>query len=310
MGISNMSKAVVSDLVPNKFPGYEAFGFHDDLKQIFKSNVFMPIFITGETGNGKTLLPTQVCAELGQELVSVSITQETDEDDLLGGFRLKDGATVWHDGPVIVAMEKGAKLLLDEIDLGTTKLLCLQQVLENKPIYLKKIDRVVKSKPGFNVVATANTKGRGSDVGRYIGTNIMNEAFLERFPITFEQGYPSPEVEKKILENVLNQKKVSKTSQGNFVDVLVQWADLIRRANSDNSIEDLMTTRRLVRICEVYAVFGRKDKALDLCLARFESQTKKTFIDLYSKIDDKFRRSTGPKPAFSQPQTKSAYDPF
>jgi MoxR-like ATPase len=252
---------------------------------IVKSRKFYPTYITGLSGNGKTMMIEQICAQEGRELVRANITKETDEDDLIGGFRLSDGKTVWQNGPVIVAMERGAILLLDEVDLGDAKLMCLQPILEGKPVYLKKINRVIAPAPGFNILATANTKGKGSDDGRFIGTNVMNEAFLERFSITFEQEYPSTKTEAKILNNVL---KTSGIEDKDFVDKLVNWADMIRKAFYDGAVSDIISTRRLVHICEAFSIFGQdREKAIKLCLNRFDVDTKNGFFDLYAKLDEK-----------------------
>ena len=273
------------DLVPTKASGYVPFGHFPDVRMIVKSGKFYPTYITGLSGNGKTMMIEQICAQEGRELVRANITKETDEDDLIGGFRLSDGKTVWQNGPVIVAMERGAILLLDEVDLGDAKLMCLQPILEGKPVYLKKINRVIAPAPGFNILATANTKGKGSDDGRFIGTNVMNEAFLERFSITFEQEYPSTKTEAKILNNVL---KTSGIEDKDFVDKLVNWADMIRKAFYDGAVSDIISTRRLVHICEAFSIFGQdREKAIKLCLNRFDVDTKNGFFDLYAKLDEK-----------------------
>jgi midasin (ATPase involved in ribosome maturation) len=277
-------------LVPDKAKGYVPFGHFPDVRMIIKSGKFYPTYITGLSGNGKTMMIEQICAQEKRELVRANITKETDEDDLIGGFRLIDGKTVWQNGPVIVAMERGAILLLDEVDLGDAKLMCLQPVLEGKPIYLKKINRVVTPAPDFNILATANTKGKGSDDGRFIGTNVMNEAFLERFSITFEQEYPPLKTEAKILNNVLGASGIE---DKDFADKLVNWADMIRKAFYDGAVSDIISTRRLVHICEAYAIFGRdREKAIKLCLNRFDVDTKGGFWDLYAKLDE----TVAPKP--------------
>lgn len=271
-------------LVPEKATGYVPFGNFADVRQIVKSGKFYPAYITGLSGNGKTMMVEQVCAQEKREIVRVNITIETDEDDLLGGFRLQEGKTVWQNGPVIVAMERGAVLLLDEVDLGSNKLMCLQPVLEGKPIYLKKINKVITPMPGFNVIATANTKGKGSDDGRFIGTNIMNEAFLERFSITMDQEYPPIKTEQKILQNVLGS---SGLQDNQFVERLVAWADVIRKSFYEGAVSEIISTRRLVHICEAYSIFGQnREKAVQLCLNRFDVDTKNSFMDLYSKLDE------------------------
>lgn len=282
------------DLVPSKASGYVPFGHFADVRMIIKSGKFYPTYVTGLSGNGKTMMIEQICAQEKRELVRANITKETDEDDLIGGFRLIDGKTVWQNGPVIVAMERGAVLLLDEVDLGDAKLMCLQPILEGKPVYLKKVNRVVTPAPGFNILATANTKGKGSDDGRFIGTNVMNEAFLERFSITFEQEYPPLKTEAKILTNVLSASGIE---DKDFADKLVNWADMIRKAFYDGAVSDIISTRRLVHICEAYAIFGQdREKAIKLCLNRFDVDTKNGFFDLYAKLDPTVGPQDAPAP--------------
>jgi MoxR-like ATPase len=274
--------SLTGNIVPIKDPVFVSFGNYPDIKDIIKSNKFYPVFITGLSGNGKTMGVTQACAELKKELIRVNVTIETDEDDLLGGYRLKDGQTVWQNGPVIEAMERGAVLLLDEIDLASNKIMCLQPILEGSGVFVKKINKFVKPKDGFNVIATANTKGQGSEDGKFIGTNILNEAFLERFPVTFEQKYPTMKVEKKILSNTL---KVAGKTDEQFVDKLVTWADVIRRTYFDGGVDEIISTRRLVHITQAYAIFNDKLKAIQLCTNRFDDDTKNSFVELYTKVD-------------------------
>ena len=270
------------NIVPNKDKSFVSFGNHPDVRNIIKSNKFYPIFITGLSGNGKTFSVVQACAESKREMIRVNITIETDEDDLLGGYRLKDGQTVWQNGPVIEAMERGAILLLDEIDLASNKIMCLQPILEGNGVYVKKINKFVKPKVGFNVVATANTKGQGSDDGKFIGTNILNEAFLKRFPVTFEQTYPSAKTEQKILNNTL---ALSGKKDTTYVEKLSTWADVIRKTYFDGGVDEIISTRRLVHICQAYSIFGNKMKAIELCTNRFDDDTKNSFVDLYGKVD-------------------------
>tara|TARA_B100001758_G_scaffold247377_1_gene264951 strand:- start:792 stop:2015 length:1224 start_codon:yes stop_codon:yes gene_type:complete len=274
--------SLVGDIVPKKDPIFVPFGNYTDLKSIIKSNRFYPIFITGLSGNGKTMGVIQSCAEAKKELIRVNITIETDEDDLLGGYRLKDGQTVWQNGPVIEAMERGALLLLDEVDLASNKIMCLQPILEGSGVYVKKINKFVKPKNGFNIVATANTKGQGSEDGKFIGTNILNEAFLERFPVTFEQKYPSVAIEKKILTNTL--KAAGKSDKG-FIEKLTTWADVIRKTFFDGGVDEIISTRRLVHITQAYAIFQNKVKAIQMCTNRFDEDTKNSFVELYTKVD-------------------------
>ena len=276
---TNMEK---QNLVPSTFEGFVPWGHFKDIKQIVKSGLFYPIFVTGLSGNGKTLMIEQVHADMNKELIRVNITIETDEDDLLGGFRLVNGETKFVPGPVIDAMEKGCTLLLDECDLGSNKLMCLQPVLEGKGVYLKKINKWITPKDGFNVMATANTKGKGSEDGRFIGTNILNEAFLERFAITIEQPYPASSVEKKI---VLGSMKKYGAVDEEFATNLVTWSEVIRKTFFDGGVDELISTRRLDHIAKSFSIFKDKMKAIQLCVARFDDDTKESFMDLYTKID-------------------------
>ena len=270
------------NLVPQKSDAFVPFGNFSDLKKILGSGIFYPAFITGMSGNGKTLSVEQACASLNREMIRVNITIETDEDDLIGGFRLVDGNTAWHNGPVIEALERGAILLLDEVDLASNKILCLQSILEGKGVFLKKIGKHVVPAAGFNVIATANTKGKGSDDGRFIGTNILNEAFLERFPVTFEQEYPSTVTERKILEgNALDLG----VEDREFCKHLVDWASIIRKTFYDGGIDEIISTRRLVHIIRAYSIFNDKAKAIQVCLNRFDDETKQSFMELYDKVD-------------------------
>jgi midasin (ATPase involved in ribosome maturation) len=280
--IASITSDAVS-LVPSRASGYVPFGHYNDVRKIIGSTRFYPMYITGLSGNGKTMMVEQVCAIEKRECIRVNITIETDEDDLLGGFRLIDGRTVWQNGPVINAMERGAVLLLDEVDLGSNKLMCLQPVLEGKAVFLKKINKLITPAKGFTIVATANTKGKGSEDGRFIGTNVMNEAFLERFSITLEQEYPAARVETKILKNVLSSVNVE---DADFVKKLVNWAEIVRKTFLEGGISEIISTRRLVHICEAYGIFNDKSKAIALCLNRFDPDTKRSFMELYDKLDD------------------------
>ena len=284
-----VTSRVDQDLVPVKNNTFVKFGPFTDIKKVIQSKQFYPTFITGLSGNGKTFGVEQACAQLGRELIRVNITIETDEDDLIGGFRLVNGETVWHNGPVIEALERGAILLLDEIDLASNKILCLQPILEGNGIFLKKIGRFVNPREGFNVVATANTKGKGSDDGRFIGTNVLNEAFLERFPVTFEQEYPPVSVEKKILGGVASQYNVTDVK---FLDKLVDWGDIIRKTFYDGGIDEIISTRRLVHIVRAYSIFNDKAKAIQVCVNRFDDETKQAFLELYDKVDADFQLPT------------------
>ena len=278
--------AIEQNLIPEKDDTFVRFGNFGDIKKIIQSRLFYPTFITGLSGNGKTFSVEQACAQTGRELIRVNITIETDEDDLIGGFRLINGETVWHNGPVIEALQRGAVLLLDEIDLASNKILCLQSVLEGKGVFLKKIGKFVNPAEGFQIFATANTKGKGSDDGRFIGTNVLNEAFLERFPVTFEQEYPTPATEQKILESVARDLKVVAPE---FCKRLVDWADIIRKTFYDGGIEEIISTRRLTHIIRAYSIFADKAKAIQVCVNRFDDETKQAFLELYDKVDADFQ---------------------
>ena len=273
---------IEQNLVPDVDPNFVKFGNFPDVKKIIQSKEFYPCFITGLSGNGKTLGVEQACAQLKREVVRVNITIETDEDDLIGGFRLVNGSTVWHNGPVIEALERGAILLLDEIDLASNKILCLQSILEGNGVFLKKIGRFVRPNAGFNVFATANTKGKGSDDGRFIGTNVLNEAFLERFPVTFEQEYPSPKTEVKMLTNYCTELNCC---DDEFTKNLVAWADMIRKTFNDGGVDEIISTRRLVHIIRAFGIWKNRLKAIKVCLNRFDDETKASFLELYDKID-------------------------
>ena len=266
-----------ANYIPEKDDSYVPFGNFNSVRKVISSRKFYPIFITGLSGNGKTMSVEQACAAAKRELIRVNITIETDEDDLIGGFRLVDGDTVWHNGPVLEALERGAVLLLDEIDLASNKILCLQSVLEGKGVFLKKIGKYVNPSNGFTVIATANTKGKGSEDGRFVGTNILNEAFLERFPVTFEQDYPSVNTETKILLNAGCEQE--------FADNLVKWAGIIRKTFFDGGVDEVITTRRLVHIVQAYDIFGNRLDSITKCVNRFDDDTKQSFLDLYTKVD-------------------------
>jgi len=276
----------VQSLIPVKDYNFVSFGNFTDIKKIIQSNIFYPVFITGLSGNGKTVAVEQACAQLRRELIRFNVTIETDSDDLIGGFRLVNGDTVWHNGPVVEAMERGAILLLDECDLASNKIMVLQSILEGKPLFLKKINKLVTPKPGFNIIATANTKGKGSDDGRFIGTNVLNEAFLERFSVTFEQAYPSPSIEIKILTKFANSLGLSDCED--YIKRLVDWSDTIRKTFFDGGVDELISTRRLIHVIRAYAIFKNKAKSIKLAVARFDDDTKTSFLELYDKIDETF----------------------
>lgn len=269
-------------VIPDKDSLYVPFGFHNKLKKIISSGIFYPIFITGMSGNGKTKSVQQVCAELKRKFIRVNITAETDESDLIGGYKLKNGNTVFEYGPIIAGMREGAVVLIDEVDLASSRIMSLQSILEGSPYHIKKTGEYINPTPGFTIVATANTKGKGSDDGRFIGTNILNEAFLERFVITVEQEYPTEAVEKKILNKLFDKYDIK---EEDFVEKLVRWAKLMRDAFNNGSVDEIITTRRLVHIAKTYAIFTNKMESIKYCLNRFDEETKAVFIDAYSKID-------------------------
>lgn len=277
-------EVIVENLVPMQDPTFVPFGFYRDLTKVLKAGVFYPTFISGLSGNGKTTMVEQVCAKLKREAIRVNISVETDEDDLIGGNTLIDGNVVYREGPVLTAMKRGAVLILDEIDRGSNKLMCLQAILEGKPYFNKKTGETVYPADGFNVIATANTKGRGSDDGKFISAQILDDAFLERFAITVEQEYPSAAVEKKI---VLNKMSKVEAVDEEFATNLVTWAEIIRKTFYDGGIDDLVSTRRLEHIVNAFAMFGDRAKAVELCVNRFDADTKTAFLDLYTKVDAK-----------------------
>ena len=297
--------SLIGNIVPDKDPVFVPWGYFKDIKKIVSSKAFYPIFVTGLSGNGKTMNVSQACAAANRECIRVNITIETDEDDLLGGYRLQDGQTVWQDGPVIEAMKRGALLLLDEIDLASNKIMCLQPILEGNGVFLKKINQFVKPAKGFNVIATANTKGQGSDDGKFIGTNILNEAFLERFPITIEQAYPTNKIEEKILLNVMSDKGLTKDVDSEFAKSLVTWADIIRKTYYEGGVDELISTRRLVHIVEAFSIFKNKMKAIEMCTNRFDLDTKTSFLDLYTKIDGGEDVAAWGQPEVEETQTES-----
>ena len=271
------------DLVPSRDDHFVPFGAFNDLKKVIASKIFYPTFITGLSGNGKTFGVEQACAQAKRDLIRVNITIETDEDDLIGGFRLVDGSTVWHNGPVIEALQRGAVLLLDELDLASNKILCLQSILEGKGVFLKKLGKYVTPAEGFTVIATANTKGKGSEDGRFIGTNVLNEAFLERFPITFEQDYPAAKTEIRMLNNYCKELDCC---DDKYIANLTTWAEIIRKTFNDGGTDEVISTRRLVHIIRAYAIFSDRVKAIKVCLNRFDDETKQSFLELYDKIDN------------------------
>ena len=273
----------VKDLVPAKDSHFVPFGNFNDLKKVITSKIFYPIFITGLSGNGKTFGVEQACAQAKRDLIRVNITVETDEDDLIGGFRLVDGNTIWHNGPVVEALERGSVLLLDELDLASNKILCLQSILEGNGVFLKKVGRYVRPAEGFTVIATANTKGKGSEDGRFIGTNVLNEAFLERFPLTFEQDYPKAQTEVRMLNNYCKELDCC---DDKYIANLTAWAEIIRKTFNDGGVDEVISTRRLVHIIRAYAIFSDRVKAIQVCLNRFDDETKRSFLELYDKIDN------------------------
>ena len=276
-------ETVIDNMIPVRDEQYVPFGFFRDMKSIISSRIFYPVFVTGLSGNGKTTMVEQVCADLGRECVRVNVSVETDEDDLIGGNTLVDGNIVYREGPVLLAMKRGAVLLIDECDRGSNKLMCLQAILEGKPYFNKKTGEVVHPADGFNIIATANTKGRGTDDGRFIAAQILDEAFLERFAITVEQEFPGVKVEKEIIMNKMKELKVDDTE---FCELLVTWADIIRKTFQEGGIDEIVSTRRLLHIVKAFAMFRKnRVKAIELCINRFDDETKSAFMDLYNKVD-------------------------
>jgi len=279
-GVASVSNDEV--FVPDFDETFVPWGNFTEIVKVLKSRMFYPTYVSGLSGNGKTFQIEQACAKLNREYVRVQISPETDEDDLIGGFRLIKGETVFQKGPVIKAMEAGAVLMIDEIDRGTNKIMCLQGVLEGKPVLIKKTGEVVEPKDGFNIIATANTKGKGSEDGRYSGASVIDDAFLERFTITLEQTFPTVATEEKI---VMKHMKKFETIDEEFAKLLVGWADAIRKTFYDEGIDEVISTRRLCHIVQTFSIFNKRDKAIALCVNRFDEDTKAAFIDLYEKVD-------------------------
>jgi len=302
-----MTQTVTENFVPTKDPLYVPFGFFNDLKNILVSKMFYPVMVTGLSGNGKTFMVEQACAAAGREMIKVSVSIETDEDDLIGGNTLVNGNVVYREGPVLNAMRRGAVLVLDEIDRGGNKLLAIQAIAEGKPYINKKTGEVIEPAPGFNIVATANTKGKGSDDGRFIAAQILDEAFLERFPITVEQEYASNAVEKKILGKVFDSLNLE---DDGFIGKLVDWADIIRKTFYEGGVDEIIATRRLVHIAKAYSIFGDKMKAIELCVNRFDEETKTSFLDLYTKVDAEAIAPSSEEGETSPQTTEETYAPF
>ena len=280
--MSSVARMQEGAIIPKVNSLYVPFGFFDNMKRIVSSKKFYPVFVSGLSGNGKTFMVEQACAQLKVECLRVNISPETDEDDLIGGFRLIDGETKWFDGPVVQAMKSGAVLILDEIDRGSNKLMCLQGVLEGKGLFVKKTGEFVEPVSGFNIIATANTKGKGDETGRYMAATILDDAFLERFPITVEQEYPDVKIETKILTKLFASLSIDDKA---FAENLVKWADIIRKTFEEGAIDELISTRRLSHIAEAYTIFNDKMEAIKYCINRFDGETKTAFLDLYTKID-------------------------
>tara|TARA_X000001388_G_scaffold77000_1_gene76010 strand:+ start:709 stop:1872 length:1164 start_codon:yes stop_codon:yes gene_type:complete len=302
--------SVVDDeiYVPEKVKEYVKWGEFNTISKIVKSKMFYPIYISGPSGNGKTMMVEQVCANTGREYVRAQISPETDEDDLIGGFRLINGETVFQKGPVIKAMEKGCILLVDEIDRATNKIMCLQGVLEGNPVLLKKTGEVIKPAPGFNVIATANTKGRGSSDGRYTAATIIDDAFLERFVAAIDQPFPNPTIEKKIVKaHMLKFDALDET----FLDKLIAWSNVIRKTFDADGVDEVVSTRRLCHITKTFAIFNDKMKSINLCISRFDEETKEAFLDLYSKIDETAETELDDvQPNVEEPTKEESHDEY
>jgi hypothetical protein len=294
LAMKPVAPVVDKAMIPTPDPSFVPFGDFRLVLNFVKSKMFYPIFISGESGNGKTKMVYEACAKAKRELIRANITETTDEDDLIGGFRLVNGETVWQDGPAVEAMKRGAVLLLDEVNLGSPKIMCLQPILEGNPIFVKKISKLVHPAPGFTVIATANTKGKGSDDGRYIGSNILNEAFLDRFAVTIEHDYPNKVAEIKILENLLQKDPgVYTDATKDFANKLVEWANIVRSTFKEGAIDEIITTRRLLHILNFY-IYGKQNKmsAIDYCISRFDDETKASLRSLYQKVDDTVKLPT------------------
>jgi MoxR-like ATPase len=271
-----------ASLIPKKDPNFVPFGNFADLENIIKSGIFYPAYISGPTGNGKSTMVEQICSKHKKPLIRVNLNMMTDEEQLIGSKTLVEGNVEVVEGPVLIAMRNGTTLLLDEIDAGSANtLLCLQPILEGKPYYFKLKNEMIVPADGFNIIATANTKGKGSDDGRYIGTNILNEAFLERFAVTFDQEYPNAKIEVKIIKNLM---ETYSCLDEEFAETLVKWADAIRRTFEDGGVDETITTRRMIHIVRAFAIFKKREKAVELCCNRFDAATKAAFIDLYDKV--------------------------
>jgi MoxR-like ATPase len=284
----------VESLIPKKDENYVPFGNHPEVEQIIKSGIFYPAYISGPTGNGKSTMVEQICAKHKKPLIRVNLNMMTDEEQLIGSKTLSDGNVEVVEGPVLIAMRNGTTLLLDEIDAGSANtLLCLQPILEGKPYYFKLKNEMIVPAAGFNILATANTKGKGSDDGRYIGTNVLNEAFLERFAVTFEQEYPNAKVEVKIIKNLM---ETYKCVDEEFAETLVKWAEAIRRTFEDGGVDETITTRRMIHIVRAFAIFKKRDKAVELCCNRFDTATKAAFIDLFEKVSNPEPEAVAPAP--------------
>jgi len=287
--------------VPDRDKTYVAFGEFKLIRDIISSGQFFPVFISGHSGNGKTFMVEQACSAAKRPMIRVQMSRETDEDDLIGGFRLIDGETKFMKGPVLRAMELGALLLIDEADRADPgKAMCLQGILEGKPYYMKKTGEIVTPAAGFNIIVTANTKGRGSEDGRYVAATMLDDAWLERFPITIEQEYPTIAVEKRILGHVLED-------QG-FIDHLTMWSDIIRRTFKEGAIDELISTRRLVHIARTFGIVGDRMKAINFCINRFDEETKTAFLDLYSKVDPTINPVVDPAPATDEVASENAQE--
>jgi hypothetical protein len=298
--------AIVNDdiYIPDADPTFVPWGEYKTVKRVIESRLFFPLYISGLSGNGKTMMVEQACAKLKREYVRVQISPETDEDDLIGGFRLINGETVFHKGPVIKAMERGCILLIDELDRGSNKIMCLQGVLEGKPVLVKKIGQVVSPAPGFNVIATANTKGRGSDDGRYSAANIIDDAFIERFVATIDQPYPNFKIERNIVGKHMEMYDVD---DDDFANKLVNWSSVIRKTYEDDGIDELISTRRLCHIVKAFSIFRDRLDSINMCISRFETETREAFLDLYTKIDAGTIKADDATPADAAPQPEAPF---
>ena len=273
----------ISGSIPTLKKHYVQWGNYKDVERLLASNKFFALYLTGDSGTGKDIMIEQACAKLGRAMIRVQITRETKEDQLVGSKSLVNGNIVYEDGPIVWAAENGACINLSEISAGdANELLCLQHVLEGDAFFVKSANKWVTPKAGFCVIATDNTKGMGSDSGKFVGTNILNSAFLERFKMTMEQQYPPVKIEREILAKEMLRHKSEVDTK--FIEELSDWVAVIRKTYMDEGIDEQITTRRACHIVDVHCNFFPVDKAIQLCTARFDDTTQAAFLTLWEKM--------------------------